>query len=131
MPEVYVKKGIFNLTRKHVPFRTITNISTQSGPLDRLFGIGSVSIETAGFSGEKKEPEEKLEGIEFYEEVRDFILQEIRKFRSPYTTGTEPGTTWDHDIPKLPDSLDDEILMTLRDIKVILEDISKKLRKSD
>ncbi|NIW13281.1 MAG: PH domain-containing protein, partial [Candidatus Thorarchaeota archaeon] len=55
MPEVYVQKGIFNRTRKHVPFRTITNISTKSGPLDRLFGIGSVNIETAGFSGEKKE----------------------------------------------------------------------------
>ena len=129
MPEVYVKKGLFNLTRKHVPFRTITNISTKAGLLDRLFGIGSVNIETAGFSGEKKEPEEKLEGIEFYEEVRDFILQELRKFRSPYVTGTEAATYWDDEIPKLPDSLDDEILMTLRDMKAILEDISKKLTK--
>ncbi len=130
MPEVYVKKGLFNLTRKHVPFRTITNISTKAGPLDRLFSIGSVNIETAGFSGEKKEPEEKLEGIEFYEEVRDFILQELRKYRSPYVTGTEPGTYRDDEIPKLPDSLDDEILMTLRDMKTILEDISKKLEKT-
>ncbi len=129
MPEVYVQKGIFNLTRKHVPFRTVTNISTKSGPLDRLFGIGSVNIETAGFSGERKEPEEKLEGIEFYEEVRDFILQELRKFRAPYATGTEAAAYGDFDIPKLPDSLDDEILMTLRDMKTILEDISKKLEK--
>ena len=129
MPEVYVQKGIFNRTRKHVPFRTITNISTKTGPLDRLFGIGSVNIETAGFSGEKKEPEEKLEGIEFYEEVRDFILQELRKFRAPYTTTTEHAVYGDTDIPKLPDSLDDEILMTLRDMKTILEDISKKLEK--
>lgn len=129
MPEIYVQKGIFYRTRKHVPFRTITNISTKSGPLDRLFGIGSVNIETAGFSGEKKEPEEKLEGIEFYEEVRDFILQELRKFRAPYTTTTEHAIYGDADIPKLPDSLDDEILMTLRDMKTILEDISKKLEK--
>ncbi|MHA2427162.1 MAG: PH domain-containing protein [Candidatus Hermodarchaeia archaeon] len=129
MPEVYVQKGIFYRTRKHVPFRTITNISTKSGPLDRLFGIGSVNIETAGFSGEKKEPEEKLEGIEFYEEVRDFILQELRKFQAPYTTGTEHAVFGDAEIPKLADSLDDEILMTLRDMKTILEDISKKLGK--
>lgn len=129
MPEVYVQKGIIHITKKHVPFRTITNISTKAGPLDRLFGIGSVNIETAGFSGEKKEPEEKLEGIEFYEEVRDFILQELRRYRTPYTTGTEAAAVWDEDIPKLPDSLDDEILMTLRDMKAILEDISKKLEK--
>ncbi|MQY83019.1 hypothetical protein GH157_04915, partial [archaeon] len=38
MPEIYVKKGIVTVTRKHVPFRTITNISSQAGPFDRLFG---------------------------------------------------------------------------------------------
>jgi membrane protein YdbS with pleckstrin-like domain len=129
MPEVYVQKGFFHITKKHVPFRTITNISTKAGPLDRLFGIGSVNIETAGFSGQKKEPEEKLEGIEFYEEVRDFILQEIRRFRTPYTTGTETAAFWEEGIPKLPDSLDDEILLTLRDMRALLEDISKKLEK--
>ena len=51
MPEIYVKKGVFTVTRKHVPFRTITNISSRAGLFDRLFGIGSVHIETAGYSG--------------------------------------------------------------------------------
>ncbi|MHA2407585.1 MAG: PH domain-containing protein, partial [Candidatus Ranarchaeia archaeon] len=89
LPEIYVKKGIIQVTRKHVPFRTITNISAVAGPFDRIFGIGSVNIQTAGYSGAKAGPEEKLEGIAFYEEVRDFILQELRKFRAPYTTTTE------------------------------------------
>jgi membrane protein YdbS with pleckstrin-like domain len=92
MPEVYVKKGIITITEKHVPFRTITNISSKSGPFDRLFRIGSVWIQTAGFSGGAaggSSPEEKLEGIVFFEEVRDFILRELRKFRDPYVTGTE------------------------------------------
>ncbi len=72
MPEIYVKKGVMTVTRKHVPFRTITNISSNAGPFDRFFGIGSVHIETAGYSGGSKAgPEEKLEGIVFYEEVRD------------------------------------------------------------
>ena len=51
MPEIYSKRGIFTITRKHLPFRTITNISSKAGPLDRLFKIGSVHIETAGYSG--------------------------------------------------------------------------------
>jgi len=51
MPEIYVKKGILTVTRKHVPFRTITNIASKIGPFDRLFGLGNVSIETAGYSG--------------------------------------------------------------------------------
>jgi hypothetical protein len=103
MPEIYVKKGLVNVTKKHVPFRTITNISSRAGPMDRLFGVGTVEIQTAGFSGGAKagrSPEEKLEGITFYEQV-----------------------------PRLSDSLDDEILITLREIRNVLGKIDNKLEK--
>ncbi len=120
MPEVYVKKGILTITRKHVPFRTITNISSNAGVFDRLFGLGSVSIETAGHSGSNQSgPEEKLEGIRFYEEVRDFILNELRKFRTPYATTTEDDK-YEEPVPRGP-GLDDEILITLREIRDLLK----------
>ncbi len=120
MPEIYVKRGIVTVTRKHVPFRTITNIASNAGPFDRLFGIGSVSIETAGFSGTSQTgPEEKLEGIVFYEEVRDFILNELRKFRDPYVTGTEVVLPVEEPVPRGP-GLDDEMLITLREIRDLL-----------
>jgi membrane protein YdbS with pleckstrin-like domain len=121
MPEIYVKKGIVTITRKHVPFRTITNIASNIGPFDRLFGVGNVSIETAGYSGANQAgPEEKLEGIIFYEEVRDFILQELRKFRNPYVTTTEPDGQLEEPVPRGP-GLDDEILITLREIRDLLK----------
>jgi membrane protein YdbS with pleckstrin-like domain len=129
MPEIYVKKGLVNVTKKHVPFRTITNISSRAGPIDRLFGIGTVEIQTAGYSGGaggQAGPEEKLEGITFYEEVRDFVLQELRRFRDPYVTGTEIVHPVDEPVPRLRDSLDDEILITLREIRNVLEKIDKK-----
>ncbi len=120
MPEIYSKRGIFTVTRRHVPFRTITNISSQAGPFDRLFKIGSVHIETAGYSGAgQKGPEENLTGIVFYEEVRDFILRELRKFKEPYTTGTEVVYPKEEPVPKMA-GLDDEILTTLREIRDIL-----------
>ena len=125
MPEIYVKRGIVTVTRKHVPFRTITNIASNAGPFDRMFGIGSVSIETAGFSGSSQMgPEEKLEGIVFYEEVRDFILNELRKFRDPYVTGTEVVLPVEEPVPRGP-GLDDEMLITLREIRDLLR--NKKL----
>lgn len=127
MPEVYVQKGLFQITRKHVPFRTITNISTTAGPFDRLFSIGNINIETAGRSGQRGGPEEKLEGCEFFEELRDFILQELRKFRIPYVTGTEAVRRTEEPIPKLPDSLDDEILWTLREMRDLLTEIARKI----
>lgn len=121
MPEVYVKRGVVTVTRKHVPFRTITNISSKAGPFDRLFGIGSVHIETAGYSGSQQQgPEVKLDGIVFYEEVRDFILNELRKFRSPYVIGTEVGHPVEEPVPRM-EGLDDEILVTLREIRDLIK----------
>ncbi len=132
MPEIYVKKGLINVTKKHVPFRTITNIASRAGPIDRMFGIGTVEIQTAGFSGGAqagRSPEEKLEGITFYEQVRDFVLQELRRFRDPYVIGTEVVQPVDEKVPRLSDSLDDEILITLREIRIVLEKIDNKLEK--
>jgi len=120
MPEIYSKRGILTITRKHLPFRTITNISSRAGPFDRLFKIGAVYIETAGYSGaNQKGPEEKIGGIVFYEEVRDFILKELRKFKEPYVTGTEVVHLTEEPVPRI-EGLDDEILVTLREIRDIL-----------
>ncbi len=118
--EIFVKKGIINITRKHVPFRTITNISSRSGPFDRLFGIGTIEIETAGYSGSTTSAEEKLEGITFYEELRDFILRELRKFKGSYVTGTEVVHPEEDPVPRIDDSLEDEILLVLREIRDLL-----------
>jgi membrane protein YdbS with pleckstrin-like domain len=130
MPEIFVQKGLLNITKKHVPFRTITNISSRAGPVDRLFGIGTVEIQTAGFSGGPSGqggPEEKIEGVVFYEEVRDYILQELRKFRDPYVTTTEVVLPREEDVPRLEESLDDEILITLREIRDVLGRIDRKM----
>jgi membrane protein YdbS with pleckstrin-like domain len=118
MPEIYVKRGVITITRKHVPFRTITNISSKAGVFDRMFNIGSVHIETAGYSGSNQSgPEVKLDGIVFYEEVRDFILNELRHFKAPYVTGTEV-------VPRTEETksgLDKEVLTTLQEIRDILK----------
>ena len=124
MPEVYVKKGIINITRKHVPFRTITNIASRAGVFDRMFRIGTVEIQTAGYSGGptgQGGPEEKLEGIMFYQELAQFVLRELRRFRDPYTTGTEVVSPLDEPVPRSDSTLDDEILLALRDIREILK----------
>jgi membrane protein YdbS with pleckstrin-like domain len=122
MPEIYVKRGVVTITRKHVPFRTITNISSKAGVFDRVFNIGSVQIETAGYSGSNQAgPEVKLEGIVFYEEVRDFILNELRKFKAPYVTGTEVVPRTEETTPTTKSGLDTEVLTTLQEIRDILK----------
>ncbi|MHA1638347.1 MAG: PH domain-containing protein [Candidatus Thorarchaeota archaeon] len=132
LPEVYVKKGILTITRKHVPLRSITNVSTKAGVLDRLFKIGNVEIETAGFSGITQEgPEEKIQGITFYNELRDYILAEMRKVRDPYVLGTEVSSSSEEPVARMDGSLDDEILITLREMRELLKNIDKKLDKGE
>ncbi|UCE15027.1 MAG: PH domain-containing protein [Candidatus Heimdallarchaeota archaeon] len=117
--EIVVKKGIINRTIKHVPFRTITNVSSRYGIYDRLFGIGTCEIQTAGKSGTQTGPEEKIEGIKNFCEVRDVVLSEIRKFRGQYATTTElePSPP-----PTPADGFYKEMLVELREIKRLLAD---------
>ena len=61
-------------------------------------------------------PEEKLEGITFYEEVRDYILNQLRKFSTGYTLTTEPIGT-----PTDPKEMNFAILNTLREIRDLLK----------
>jgi uncharacterized membrane protein YdbT with pleckstrin-like domain len=117
--EVIVHKGIINKMEKHIPFRTITNISSRYGIYDRIFGIGTVQIETAGKSGTQTGPEEKIEGISNYFEVRDQILDILRQFRHQYATTTElPGTA---DFVESTKSYEEQLLSELREIKEILK----------
>ncbi|MFW9786196.1 MAG: PH domain-containing protein [Candidatus Thorarchaeota archaeon] len=105
-PEIYVKKGIIQITQRHVPFRTITHVKTRRGIFDRLFGIGTIQIETAAKSAATQggglialiiqrltrggAAEENIEGVKFHEELRDFILRELRGFgRAPVARATD------------------------------------------
>ena len=95
--EIIVKKGIINKTIKYCPFRTITNISTQVGVFDRLFEIGCINIQTAGLSGPTGAPEEKLEGLRVYSEIREYILSQLRQVSAPseYQSGQFPDESKD------------------------------------
>ena len=95
-PEIFVRKGIIQITQKHVPFRTITWVKTRRGIFDRLFGIGTIQIETAAKSQTVHgggliaiilqklmrggAGAENIEGVKFHEELRNFILRELRGF---------------------------------------------------
>jgi uncharacterized membrane protein YdbT with pleckstrin-like domain len=118
--EVIVKKGIINKMEKHIPFRTITNISSRYGVYDRIFGIGTVQIETAGKSGQQTGPEEKIEGIANYFEVRDEILEVLRQFRHQYATTTETPEVGIVEPTRTSSTFEQQLLNELKDIKEIL-----------
>jgi len=78
--EVIVRVGVITKTVKHVPFRTVTNLEVKQGPFDRLFGIGTLNIQTAGMSGQSG-AEESLGGLPNFQEVYDQVAAELRRYR--------------------------------------------------
>jgi membrane protein YdbS with pleckstrin-like domain len=78
--EVIMRVGIWTRSVKHVPYRTVTNITVRRGILDRLFGLGTLNIQTAGMSGTTG-AEENLEGLDNVQEVYDLVATELRRFR--------------------------------------------------
>lgn len=91
--EVIVHVGIVTHSVKHVPFRTVTNITVKRDIFDRwFFSLGSLSIQTAGMSGQTG-AEENLVGLENVQEVYDLVVAELRRFRGampPTTVQEEP-----------------------------------------
>lgn len=80
--EVIVHVGILTKSVKHVPFRTVTNITVKRDILDRwFFGLGSLTIQTAGMSGQTG-AEESLVGLTNVQEVYELVARELRRFRS-------------------------------------------------
>lgn len=89
--EVIVYAGIITKSVKHVPFRTVTNIEIKRGPVDRLFSIGTLNIQTAGMSGQSG-VEEKLVGLPNYQAIYEQVAATLRRFRggmSPTQAGLE------------------------------------------
>ena len=79
--EVIVRVGIITHSVKHVPYRTVTNLTVQRDPLDRwFFDLGALKIQTAGMSGQKG-AEESLVGLPNSQEVYELVAGELRRFR--------------------------------------------------
>jgi uncharacterized membrane protein YdbT with pleckstrin-like domain len=78
--EIIVRVGIVTKTVKHVPYRTVTNISIKRGILDRAFGIGTLAVQTAGMSGNSA-PEQSLVGLRDVRAVYEDVVVKLRAFR--------------------------------------------------
>ncbi|MCB9459179.1 MAG: PH domain-containing protein [Anaerolineaceae bacterium] len=78
--EVIVRAGVLRRTVKHVPLKNVTNITVTRDVRDRILGIGSLSIQTAGTGGII--PEEVLAGIRDLDDLYAYVAQRLRSFRA-------------------------------------------------
>ncbi len=78
--QVIMYVGVITRSVKYVPFRTVTNMTVKQGPLDRLFGLGSLEIQTAGISG-TNQAEQHLVGLEDPQAVYDLARRALQRYR--------------------------------------------------
>ncbi len=111
--EVIVYVGVVTQSVKHVPFRTITNLKITRGPFERLFGIGSLAIQTAGMSGSSSQAEQDLKGLPNVQEVYEKIGERLHRYRSAMT----PDQAGEESAELGADALLREILEEMRGIR--------------
>jgi membrane protein YdbS with pleckstrin-like domain len=84
-----IRRGIWLLHETTITYENIQNIRVTQGPVERVFGIANVLVETAGGGPASKETASVsvmhrglIEGVDNAHEIRDLILSHLRKTRT-------------------------------------------------
>ncbi|KPK81665.1 MAG: hypothetical protein AMS27_15325 [Bacteroides sp. SM23_62_1] len=113
---VSIHKGVVTKTVQNIPFRAITDFALVRTLYDRILGIGSIKIQTAGKSVQSASAYEgSLSGLLAYETLHNELRAKIRSLHpiAESVTVTEPGGI-------SRESLLEEILKELREIRKAL-----------
>ncbi len=115
--KITVSKGVWWKTKSYVHYNRITNVNIYQGPISRHFGLGKLSMQTAGFSGTSsrggKVAEAVILGIKNFEEVKDVVMNFVK--------GMKPEAVEAEAEIKPSKDINQQILAELRKIRKALE----------
>jgi membrane protein YdbS with pleckstrin-like domain len=114
--EMRWKRGVIFRRTGIVPYNRITNIDIRQGPVMRRLEISTISIQTAGYSGQAQ-AEIRIEAIVHAEELRELIRSMVRVTGGGDGTGTGRTAT--------PQKMTD--LQILEELKAIRELLERKI----
>jgi Uncharacterized conserved protein len=114
--EISWKRGVWFRKTGIVPYNRITNMDIRQGPVMRALQIATLSIQTAGYSGQAV-PEIRIEAMVYAEELRELIRYRVR---STGKEGDGTGTGVHPQVSGSP-SIHEQMLEELREIHALLE----------
>ena len=84
--EVMVERGVWWKMKHVVPYARVMSVDVIQGPISRRFGIGSVQVHTAGYTGGRggtagpgaRGAEAAIWGVPNFVEIRDAIIELVR-----------------------------------------------------
>jgi len=121
--EMRWKRGVWFRTTGIVPYNRITNLDLKQGPVMRWLNISTLSIQTAGYSGQAV-PEIRIEAIEHAEELRELVRSLVRQSGSAVHND---GTGTSAPVQSATGSMSTNLLMLdeLKKIRLLLEQQNK------
>jgi len=125
--EMRWNRGVWFRTTGIVPYNRITNLDLRQGPVMRWLNISTLSIQTAGYSGQAK-AEIRIEAIEHADELRELIRALVRQSGSGVRndgTGTSAPVTSEPRSATGSMSSNLLILDELKKIRYLLEEKNK------
>jgi len=114
--KILVERGVWWKHKKAVPYNRITNIDVVQGPISRRYGLGKVSVQTAGYSGTSggsSTAEISILGVKKFEEIKEFILEQVGE--------TRPIAVEAAAEKQAPQKPQDQMLKELKKIRELLE----------
>lgn len=82
---VLIEKGVIWRRKNAIPYSRVQNVNITHNPLERILGIATVHIHTAGMG--MAYAEGKVSGIPFPDELSEIILRKVRMYK--YGEGLE------------------------------------------
>jgi membrane protein YdbS with pleckstrin-like domain len=76
---IIIEKGVIWKRKNAIPYSRVQNVNITHNPLERILGIATVHIHTAGMG--MAYAEGKVPGIPFPDELSEIILRKVRKYR--------------------------------------------------
>jgi membrane protein YdbS with pleckstrin-like domain len=76
---ILIEKGVIWKRKNAIPYSRVQNVNITHNPLERILGIASVHIHTAGMGMALAEG--KIPGIPFPDELSEIILRKVRMYK--------------------------------------------------
>ena len=114
---VTILSGILTKKEQNIPYRSITDFVLKRGPFDRLLGIGTIQIQTAGQSTTATGYEGCLSGLINYDSIHVDLRNKLKSLHpiSESNTTSEPIIESDKNV----------LIQILEELKKIRKNIEK------
>ncbi len=78
---ISIHKGILSRIQQNIPYRAITDFQLHRSPFDRLLGIGSLRIQTAGQGQTATGYEGNLAGLVDWEDLLEQLRSKVQQYQ--------------------------------------------------